>query len=84
MHFADASPYLRLYYFNLISRWGGGRARIALILKICGMMRRVLLEQEKSRWPQPSNSEGKLKRYEFQLKKIRKVKEERKSAWLST
>jgi transposase len=43
MHFAAASPYLRLYYSNLISRRGVGRARIALIRKICGMMRRMLL-----------------------------------------
>jgi len=64
MHFADASPYLRSYYSNLISRRGVGRARIALIRKICGMMRRMLLEQETFRWMQPSNFERKLKRYE--------------------
>jgi len=76
MHFADASPYLRLYYSNLISRRGVGRARIALIRKICGMMRRMLLEQKEFRWIQPSNFERKLKRYECQLKKIKKMKEE--------
>jgi transposase len=81
MHFADASPYLRSYYSNLISRRGVGRARIALIRKICGMLRRMLLEQETFRWVQPSNFERKLKRYECQLKKIKKIKEEeRKSA----
>mgnify|MGYP003941920263 CR=1 FL=1 len=81
MHFADASPYLRSYYSNLISRRGVGRARIALIRKICGMMRRMLLEQQEFRWVQPSNFERKLKRYECQLKKIKKMKEEeRKSA----
>jgi transposase len=81
MHFADASPYLRLYYTNLISRRGVGRARIALIRKICGMMRRMLLEQKEFRWVQPANFERKLKRYECQLKKIKKMKEEeRKSA----
>jgi len=81
MHFADASPYLRSYYSNLISQRGVGRARIALIRKICGIMRRMLLEQETFRWMQPSNFERKLKRYECQLKKIKKIKEEeRKSA----
>jgi transposase len=81
MHFADASPYLRLYYSNLVSRRGVGRARIALIRKICGMMRRMLLEHQEFRWVQPSNFERKLKRYECQLEKIKKIKEEeRKSA----
>lgn len=81
IHFADASPYLRLYYSNLISKRGVGRARIAVIRKICGMMRRMLLEQEVFRWMQPINFERKLKRYECQLKKIKKIKEEeRKSA----
>jgi transposase len=80
-HFADASPYLRLYYSNLISKRGVGRARIALIRKICGMMRRILLEQEVFRWIQSSNFDRKFKRYENQLKKIKKNKEEeRKSA----
>jgi len=80
MHFADASPYLRSYYSNLISRRGVGRARIALIRKICGMMRRMLLEQQSFRWMQLTNFERKVKRYECQLKKIKKAKEERKSA----
>jgi transposase len=62
MHFAAASPYLRLYYSNLISRRGVGRARIALIRKICGMMRRMLLEHQEFRWVQSSNFERKLKR----------------------
>jgi transposase len=80
MHSADASPYLRLYYSNLISRRGVGRARIALIRKICGMMRRMLLEHQEFRWVQPSNFQRKLKRYECQIKKIKKAKEERKIA----
>jgi len=47
-----------------VSRRGVGRARIALIRRICGMMRRMLLEQEEFHWMQPSNFERKLKRYE--------------------
>ena len=80
MHLADASPYLRSYYSSLISRRGAGRARIALIRKICGMMRRMLLEQRTFRWMQPTNFERKVKRHECQLKKIKKAEEERKSA----
>jgi transposase len=80
MHFADASPYLRIYYSNLISRRGVGRARIALIRKICGMMRRMLLDQTEFRWVQSANFERKLKRYECQMKKIKNAKEERKIA----
>jgi transposase len=82
MHFADASPYLRLYYSTLISRRGVGRARIAVIRKICGVMRRMLLDHEPFRWMQTNNFERKLKRYENQLQKIKKNKEEeeRKSA----
>jgi hypothetical protein len=40
----------------------------------------MLLEQERFRWTQPSNFERKLKRYECQMKKIKKVKEERRIA----
>ena len=79
--FADASPCLRLYYSPLISRRGVGRARIAVIRKICGVMRRMLLDHEPLRWMQTNNFERKLKRYENQLQKIKKNKgEERKSA----
>jgi transposase len=80
MHFADASPYLRLYYSKLISRRGIGRARIAVIRKICGMMRRMLLEQVEFHWMQPSNFERKLKRYDCQLKKIKKKKRRREKS----
>ena len=40
-----------------------------------------MLEQEVFGWTQPSNFQRKFKRYENQLKKIKKIKEEeRKSA----
>jgi transposase len=40
---ADASPQLRSFYDALKERRGAGRARIALIRKLCGVMRRMLL-----------------------------------------
>jgi transposase len=41
-----ASPYLNSYYENVKGRRGSGRARIALIRKLCGIMRRMLLTGE--------------------------------------
>lgn len=40
---ADASPQLRSFYDTLKERRGAGRARIALIRKLCGVMRQMLL-----------------------------------------
>ena len=77
IHVSNASPYLREYYVNLTNRRGTGRARIALIRKLCGIMRRMLLNGEKFRWINADNFERKLKKYERELIKI---KEERKSA----
>lgn len=44
-----ASPYLNSYYENIKGRRGAGRARIALIRKLCGIMRRMLITGEKFR-----------------------------------
>ncbi len=76
-HVSNASPYLSEYYANLTNRRGAGRARIALIRKLCGIMRRMLLNGEKFRWINADNFERKLKKYEREL---RKIKEERKIA----
>lgn len=43
-----ASPYLNNFYETVKSRRGAGRARIALIRKLCGIMRRMLLSGENS------------------------------------
>ena len=40
----DASPYFRNYYDEMKSRRGAGRSRIDLIRKLCGIMRRMLLD----------------------------------------
>jgi len=44
-----ASPYLHSYYENVKGRRGAGRGRIALIRKLCGVMRRMLLTGEQFR-----------------------------------
>ena len=44
-----ASPYLNSYYENVKGRRGAGRGRIALIRKLCGIMRRMLLTGEQFR-----------------------------------
>ena len=41
-----ASPYLNNYYESIKERRGSGRARIALIRKLCGIMRRMILTGE--------------------------------------
>ena len=76
-HLADSSWYLRNYYSELTKRRGVGRARIALIRKICGVMRRMLLNGEKYRSINIDNFERKSKKY---AKELEKIKEERKSA----
>ena len=54
-HIADSSWYLRNYYSDLTKKRGAGRARIALIRKICGVMRRMLLNGEEYRWIKTDN-----------------------------
>ena len=75
-HIADSSWGLRNYYSDLTKKRGAGRARIALIRKICGVMRRMLLNGEEYRWIKKDNFERKSKKY---AKELKKIKEERKS-----
>lgn len=42
----DASPQFRQFYDRLKERRGAGRARIALIRKLCGVMRHMLISGE--------------------------------------
>jgi len=76
-HIVNSSWYVRNSYSKLRERRGAGRVRIALIRKICGVMRRMLLNRDEYRSIKADNFERKSKRYEKELKKI---KEERKSA----
>lgn len=45
----DASPQFRQFYNQLKERRGAGRARIALIRKLCGVMRQMLISGEEYR-----------------------------------
>ncbi|KPJ83318.1 MAG: hypothetical protein AMS17_17700 [Spirochaetes bacterium DG_61] len=76
-HVSNASPYFRRFYFELTEKRGAGRARIALIRKVCGVMRRMLLTGECYRWMDNELFERKLKNYE---KDIEMIKREKKAA----
>lgn len=76
-HVIDSSPYFRMFYENLSEKRGAGRARIALIRKVCGVMRRMLLTGECYRWMEDELYERKLRLYE---KDLENIKSEKKAA----
>jgi transposase len=76
-HVAASSPSLDRYYQELREKRGTGRARIAVIRKLCGMMRRMLLSGEQYRWVDGSLYAKKLRQYE---RVLRRAKEERPAA----
>jgi transposase len=69
IHITDASPQFRLFYDELKGRRGAGRARIALIRKLCGIMRRMLLDGEEFRYTKADLYKRKLREYEKSLEK---------------
>ena len=69
--------YLDRYYRELREKRGTGRPRIAVIRKLCGMMRRMLLSGEQYRWVDAVLYQKKLRQYERVLKR---TKEERTEA----
>ncbi len=71
----DASLYFRDYYEELKSRRGAGRARIAVIRKLCGIMRRMLLDEKTYKHIEIPLYEKKRKSYEKQLNQIREERE---------
>ena len=76
-HVSNSSPSFRKFYEDLVERRGAGRARIALIRKICGAMRSMLLTGECYRWMDDILFTRKLKAYE---KDLENMKMERKIA----
>jgi transposase len=76
-HVAASSASLDRYYQELREKRGTGRARIAVIRKLCGMMMRMLLSGEQYRWMDQGLYEKKLKQYARVLKR---GKEERTAA----
>jgi transposase len=61
LHLADSSPLLGRFHRELVQRKGYGRARIAILRKIFGMMRRMLLSNTPYRWKEESLYQSKLK-----------------------
>jgi hypothetical protein len=58
---SNASPYFRKFYVELIEKRGAGRARIALIRKVYGVMRQMLLTGEFYQWMNDELFERKLR-----------------------
>jgi transposase len=76
-HVSNASPVFRKFYVDLTEKRGAGRARIALIRKLCGIMRSMLMTGECYRWMDDELFAKKLKIYE---KELGNIKMERKTA----
>jgi len=74
-HVSNASTNFRKFYVNLTERRGAGRARIALIRKLCGVMRRMLLTGECFRYMKDELFERKLRAYEKELESFKREKE---------
>jgi transposase len=72
-----ASPSLNMYYENVKDRRGAGRARIALIRKLCGVMRRMLLTGEQFRGIDIELYNKKVRQFD---RTIKKMDQEKKSA----
>ncbi len=76
-HVSNSSFSMREFYEDLVERRGAVRVRIALISKLCGIMRSMLLTGECYRWMDDKLFARKLKTYE---KELEKIKMERKIA----
>lgn len=73
-HISMSSPILRKFYTDLIKRRGVGRARIALIRKTFGIMRRMLLSNIEYKWINEKMVERKIKVFEKELENFKKDK----------
>lgn len=77
---ADASPRFRIFYDDLKERRGAGRARIALIRKLCGIMRRMLIVGEEYRDKEENLFSKKAAQYRKTLGQVKKESVSKKSA----
>jgi transposase len=68
-HLVHSSRSLEKWYLELLHRKGRGRARIAVIRRVVGMMRHMLLFNEPYMWLEPRLYEDKLKEYQRELTK---------------
>jgi transposase len=69
-----ASPYLNSYYESVKGRRGAGRGRIALIRKLCGIMRRMLLTGEQFREVDNDLYNKKVRQFDCTIKIVDKEK----------
>lgn len=69
-HICDASLGFRRYYDELKIRRGAGRARIAVIRKLCGIMRRMLIDGQQFRQMDVDLYRRKLRKYERTMDRI--------------
>ncbi len=68
-HLVDSSPSMARFYRELAGRKGFGRARIALLRKVFGVMRRMLLDGAQYRGFEEALYARKIHAYERELKK---------------
>ena len=61
LHLVESSPQLGRFYRELLPRQGYGRARVAILRKTFGMMRRMLLTNSPYRWKEEDLYQKKLK-----------------------
>ena len=80
-HVAASSVSLDRCYREPPEKRGTGRARVVVIRKLCGMMRRMLLNGEQYRCMDRGLYQKKLRQHERMLKRM---KEERTAAWRSS
>lgn len=73
-HVIDSNPMYREKYNDLLCRRGAGRARIAFIRRIFGVMRRMLLTEEGFKYIDKNLYESKLNTYYRDIKKYEKLK----------
>lgn len=68
-HLVGSSPSMGKFYRELVDRKGFGRARIAVLRKMFGVMRRMLLNGERYRGIEEELYARKLRAYERELRK---------------
>ncbi len=66
------TPSWERQYEELKARRGSGRARIAMIRRLCGVMRRMLLTGEQYHWLKEELYRRKLRQYQQVLEKEKK------------
>lgn len=67
-HLVDSSPLMKQFYRDLVQRKGFGRARVAVLRKTFGIMRRMLVSSTEYRWKEDDLYTRKLKDYREILK----------------